>query len=340
MSRKDTLRALLTARERRLPGGNAEAAASQEVETTPPKPLVRSGAVGAMGRSLGRIASAAEEVRAMIGAGATVVELPTSAVESSFVADRLAGADAEHESLVASMREHGQQVPILVRPHPTRQGAYQVAYGHRRLRAAIALGRPVRAVVREMSDAELVVAQGQENSARLDLSYIEKALFAITIEDRGFDRNVLMAALNLEKTQLSRLLSIGRGIPVEVIEAIGAAPKIGRPRWASLAESLGGRDWRPVLHRLAADPRFKAADSDSRFAQFDAALRRRQPEAETKRWRSPGGEASASIKRAGHRMTLVLDQKAAPGFGDFIVRALPELYRRHAEEAEGKNPHD
>ena len=340
MSRKDTLRALLTARERRLPAGNSESAVAHEAGPAPVKPLVRSGAVGAMGRSLGKIASAAEEVRAMIGAGATVVELPTAAIESSFVADRIAVADAELQSLIASMREHGQQVPILVRPHPTRQGAYQVAYGHRRLRAAAALGRPVRAVIRDLSDAELVVAQGQENSARLDLSYIEKALFAITIENRGFDRNVLMAALNLEKTQLSRLLSIGRSIPIEVIEAIGAAPKIGRPRWAALAEGLGGRDWRPVLERLAAEPRFKEADSDARFAQFDAALRRRQPEADTQRWSSPGGKASASIKRAGHRMTLVLDQKSAPGFGDFIVRSLPELYRRHAEEAEGKGPHD
>ena len=41
-----------------------------------------------------------------------------------------------------------------------------MAFGHRRLKAVVALGRKVRAVVRAMSDVELVIAQGIENSQR------------------------------------------------------------------------------------------------------------------------------------------------------------------------------
>ncbi len=251
MSRKDTLRALLTARERRLPTGNFE---PSELDDQPadsaPKPLVRSGAVGAMGRSLGKITSAAEEAKALLGSASAVIELDPGLIEGSFLVDRLIGSDADHQALVASIKEHGQQVPILVRPHPAKPGRYQVAYGHRRLRALAELSRPVRAVVKDLSDAELVVAQGQENSARMDLSYIERALFAVAIEDRGFDRNVLMAALSLEKTQLSRLISIGRAIPLEVIEVVGPAPKTGRPRWSQLAESLKHHDFKPILDRF------------------------------------------------------------------------------------------
>ena len=95
---------------------------------------------------------------------------------------------ADASDFIDAIRITGQQVPILVRPHPEIEGRYQIAYGHRRARAARELGRPVRAVVRQMSDAELVVAQGQENSARRDLSFIERALYAAKLERAGFDR--------------------------------------------------------------------------------------------------------------------------------------------------------
>ena len=53
-----------------------------------------------------------------------------------------------------------------------KEGFYQVAYGHRRVRATAILGIKVRAIVRDLTDAELVIAQGQENNARQDLSFI------------------------------------------------------------------------------------------------------------------------------------------------------------------------
>ena len=31
--------------------------------------------------------------------------------------------------LVVSIREHGQQVPVMVRPHPEKDGRYQIVYG-------------------------------------------------------------------------------------------------------------------------------------------------------------------------------------------------------------------
>ena len=74
------------------------------------------------------------------------------------------------------------------------QGRYQVAYGHRRLQAVRLLGRPVRAIIRPLQDIDVVVAQGVENSARQNLSYIERALFALTLEARGFERSVIMRA--------------------------------------------------------------------------------------------------------------------------------------------------
>jgi hypothetical protein len=73
------------------------------------------------------------------------------------VSDRISiTVDPGFESLVDSMRENGQQVPILVRPQSASPGRYQVAYGRRRLRAAALLGRMVRAIVQTLTDNELV----------------------------------------------------------------------------------------------------------------------------------------------------------------------------------------
>src|SRR5690606_25679438 len=97
-------------------------------------------------------ASRAEEIERQLAAGQTIIELDPTLVDGSFVVDRL-GVDAEDtSSLVAQIKEHGQQVPILVRPHPETEGRYQVAYGHRRLAAAKDLGLRVKAVVRDLTD--------------------------------------------------------------------------------------------------------------------------------------------------------------------------------------------
>ena len=132
----------------------------------------------------------------------------------------------------------GRQVPILVRPHPITQAAIKSAYGHRRFRAAAELGRTVRAVVKALTDEELVVAQGQENNERQDLSFIEKSRFARGLEERGFRRDTIMSALSVYKSDLSNMLSVVVKIPEDVIEAIGPAPTIGRRGWIDLAELL------------------------------------------------------------------------------------------------------
>jgi len=176
----------------------------------------------------------------------------------------------------------------------------------------------VRAVVRELSDSELVVAQGQENSARLELSYIERAMFAVTIEDRGFDRDVIMAALSVEKTQLSRLISIGRASS-QSCSTNWPAPKTGRPRWSVLAEKLASHDVGAILHKLANDQAFMApiATPDCfLLASIDAKPRANK---EKEVWSDDEGRRIATFQRVASRTTFVVDEKAAPDFGDFCL---------------------
>ncbi|MGN6550906.1 MAG: plasmid partitioning protein RepB, partial [Pararhizobium sp.] len=161
-----------------------------------PEPAARqrSGAVKAMGLSLAGMTAEIADARSLRRAledGDRVVDVDTALIDAAFVADRLSldeGGDPAFAALVESMRGSGQQVPVLLRPHPEAPGRYQTAYGHRRIRAAARLDRPVRAIVRALSDEALVLAQGNENAERRDLSFIERALFARALVGRGVAR--------------------------------------------------------------------------------------------------------------------------------------------------------
>lgn len=336
MSRKDTLKAMLTRRSEELPGGNSspDVLTAQAAQTIS---HVRSGAVGAMGRSLGQIANAAERAKALVASGAAVVEIPADKLTGSFAQDRLDDEGVEFTTLFQAIKESGQKSPILVRPHPDRQDHYQIAYGHRRAKILAKLGRPVRAVVQNLTDEELVVIQGQENSARKDLSYIERGLFAVTLEEQGFDRPVIMSALSMEKTQLSRLLSLTKSIPKNVILAIGPAPKAGRPRWTALAERLAALKHASQLDNALADEKFLEADTDQRFVRLFNAIAPRKPAAKITRSivKALAGQTIATLERTSTTLALVVDAEGSLEFGEFVATRLPELYR---EFEDGKEP--
>ena len=295
-----------------------------------------SGSLKAMGLSLKNLSDEADEARALkaqLATGARVIELDPNLVDPSFVRDRLAEPEGEaFEVFKAGLAADGQQVPILVRPAPNDEGRYQAAYGHRRLAALRALRQPVKAIVRELTDEQLIVAQGKENSDRRDLSFIERALFAARLEDRGFSRAALTAALSLQKGNLSTMISVARSIPEPLIVAIGPAPKVGRPRWEQLATLIvdDGRKWRVAI----ADPDFVTADSDARFECILKALVQRSEVRTTDIVRDQDGTPLAVVNHGKGRVRLTIESRHVPEFGDWLIVQLPEIYasfRRRAD---------
>jgi ParB family transcriptional regulator, chromosome partitioning protein len=301
-----------------------------------PPTLGSRGAVGAMGRSLDMMSAERDAAKALsesIASGQSVVEIDAALIDSSIVPDRMIETEEDHKALVESIKVEGQLVPVLLRPHPSSSGRFQVAYGHRRVRALRTLNRPVRAVVRQLTDNELVVAQGKENSDRKDLSFIERGRFAAILEDRKFARDTIMAALNVDKTELSRLIAVVRAIPAHIIDSVGPAPKTGRRRWMELAERLEARDALERVAEAGDSDGFRSADSDSRFALLFAALAPRKARAARPSiWEAEDGKKVARIERQPDRVTLSVDEKVAPSFGDYLVDRLPELYRAFCGE--------
>jgi ParB family transcriptional regulator, chromosome partitioning protein len=314
MKGRDALRELLGA-------GKPESAPS-------PPPVHRStGSVKAMNLGLQRLseeAAAAKSLRATLANSAQVVELDAAQVDHSFIVDRLSPeSDAGFAGLKAAIATHGQQVPILVRPHPDDPARYQAAYGHRRLRAARELGRSIKAIIKPLTDVELVVAQGQENSERADLSFIERALFASRLAQRGFDRDTMTAALSVDKPELSRLLSVSNGIDGELIRAIGPAPKIGRPRWLALVERMNEPSFRRSAQLVVLTDTFSKADSNARFNLVFAALSQAQSR-DKKALETPRGKPVAWVERTSKGIRLGSEDKA---FVAFLDQRLPELLR-------------
>jgi len=130
-------------------------------------------------RGLGRGLSALlDEVEAPVADGhraAGVTELPVDVIKANPDQPRRHFDEAELEELAQSIREKGVLQPILVRP-AVFAGEYQIVAGERRWRAALRAGvRAIPALVRSLSDAEVLEIAIVENVQRADLSAIEEA---------------------------------------------------------------------------------------------------------------------------------------------------------------------
>lgn len=251
-----------------------------------------------------------------------VREIPVDLIEEDGPKDRLSYSDADVATLASSIREHGQQVPIMVRPLAEKPGRYRIVYGRRRLRALRTIGLSARALVRTLSDAEAILAQGQENSHRLDPSFIEKALFAAQLSDNGYDQPVILDALAIDKPMLSRMTKVARTIPEPVIQMIGSAHGIGRRRWEALAD--GTRDSDVDLVRLASGLDLeKIPASDDRFARLTAAIaecgkRGEPPKTPARTVVSGDGKTLAEVRDSPRALMVRLSKTDAPEFAQWM----------------------
>ncbi|NEI38768.1 plasmid partitioning protein RepB [Rhizobium leguminosarum] len=267
--------------------------------------------------------------------GETVVELDPDLIDASFVRDRIGDDEQEFEELLSAIRERGQDSPILVRPHPKDSGRYMVVFGHRRLRAARTLGIRVRAVVKDLKDSDHLVAQGQENSARANLSFFEKAMFASEIARLHFDGDnaIVLSALSVDRATLSKMLAVA-SMPRELLDAVGAAKGIGRDRWYELKTLLD----RPAnLEKALAflkTEEFTTKAGDDRFNVLLVHVKasgRSGPSRQVRasKWISEDRAVAVDLKSDGRIFTLALKAKDAVGFGDFLSENLTDLYKAY-----------
>ncbi|MGV6840654.1 MAG: plasmid partitioning protein RepB [Planktomarina sp.] len=258
---------------------------------------------------------------ALQGSLSAIREVDPSLIDDWGPQDRLDGFtavnsdDAEEDGLDAlkdSIREGGQQVPILLRKGKN-DGRYEIIYGRRRLRACKELGIKVRANIQDLDDATALLAKGLENAARRNLSFYEKARFAAVIIAAGHDTKTVKQVLNLSASGLSHLTKVTDNVPNAVGDAIGAAPKSGRPKWTALADAFNASKVSEsmAIEMLAKAP--KDTKSDDRLDYLLKEITRRGARPVQSRESTPvdgvtikSGQSSisVSIKRAGHNVAF------------------------------------
>ena len=299
----------------------------------------------------GAAGALAQGLRAAVRDGLRDIE--PGLIEEQGLVDRIGETEEDDAALRDSLARHGQLVPVLLRPSATAPERYEVIYGRRRVRAAKALGLPVKAIVRPLDGEEAVVAQGQENTARRDLSFIEKARFARLITEEGYSREVATQALNCHDTILSVMLSVVRDIPDDIVLKIGPAPGIGRDRWFELAKATRALEGSLDAMRLFLDRPEAARDSsDGRFRAVAAHLAARRrgggagPLPERGRHRPLRDAASraelGSVRRTDRALTIqIAATPRQPGFADWLdgqaEALIAELHARYLDAAGRKN---
>lgn len=296
------------------------------------RPQVASGALLSMNDAISGLTHEADELRKALSDGQTIIEINTADIDASFIKDRLDDFNGDDfTSLIDSIRESGQAVPVLVRPHPDVEGRYQLAYGHRRVAALRELGLKAKAFIRNLSDDELVVAQGNENLERKDLSFIERALFALRLEERGIPRAVIMSTFGTSsKGVLSEMISLVRKLPVDLVVAIGAAPGIGRPKWDALSATLDeetATDWKLIVEK----PEFKRLASPDRFEMVLRQLREKPKRLlkETRKseaWAPSDKLVCVLAKPRPKALMVEFSNPDGKAFGTWITRNLDDLY--------------
>ncbi|MDN5568463.1 MAG: plasmid partitioning protein RepB [Paracoccus sp. (in: a-proteobacteria)] len=302
MARKDLLKGLM----------EQPAAAPASGPTSPARP--QRGAIGAVSQSIADL-----KARALI-------EVPADLIDMAGLRDRLDTDPDSISTLRDSIAEYGQQVPVLLRHSTTVDGRYDVVFGRRRVQALKQLGLPVKAMVRDLNDRDLVIAQGQENTARKDLSFIEKASFAAQMVDGGYDRKVICDALSIDKTVISRMLTITDAVPRPLIESIGAAPQAGRDRWLALARKIDKRD----LGDLVAAARGQT--SDARFLAVMASVT--TPSLAAKSARPLTGADGSDLGKVREKQGKTVIELSPEGhaFGDWLLDRMTQLHREWQDE--------
>lgn len=152
-------------------------------------------------------------------------------------ADRPVDELGDIDALAMSLKEYGQQEPILVRKN--RQNTshkYEVIFGNRRWRAAQLINLSLDAIYKDVSDQQAALFQKEENENRKELSDYARALsYSAQIAGGVFKNETdLSEHLGLSKQTLNDLMAYLR-VPVKLRELISSYRNLSKKMVSKLA---------------------------------------------------------------------------------------------------------
>lgn len=167
-----------------------------------------------------------------------ILEVPLAKIRPSPFQPRKRFDDAKLDELAASIRTRGVLSPVIVRQTPD---GYELVAGERRVRAAERAGLDrVPAVVREMSNAEMLEVALIENLQREDLNPVEEAeVYRRLVEEFNLTQEEIASRVGKDRASVANTLRLLKLPPRIREDLIGGRLSAGHGR-ALLA--LEGRD--------------------------------------------------------------------------------------------------
>jgi len=139
----------------------------------------------------------------------SVAILPIASIRRSPTNPRKRFSESAHAEMTASIRRHGVMQPVLLRPWPDEPGLFELVAGERRYRAAEAAGlAEMPALVKDLSDDEVLHIQIIENLQRKDLHPLEEADGYKVLADRGHTLEQIAEEVSQTKTYVAQRLKL------------------------------------------------------------------------------------------------------------------------------------
>lgn len=176
-----------------------------------------------------------------------VQHLQVSVLEPGSFQPRRSMDETALDELAESLKSRGVLQPLLVRPHPSVPGQYQIIAGERRWRAAQKAGlHEVPVLLRPLSDSDAMAAGLVENLQRQDLNPIEEAEgYRRLIDEFGLTQEELAQAIGKSRPHMTntlRLLSLPQDLQTYVrvgaLTAGHARAILGHPRPVEAARAI------------------------------------------------------------------------------------------------------
>lgn len=159
----------------------------------------------------GRIAEKAGQQEALVAVpGARLAHLDPADIVPNAVQPRTVFNEQDLAELVHSVREIGVLQPIVVRPHATLAGKYELVMGERRLRATREVGlNTIPAVIRDTADDDMLRDALLENLHRSQLNPLEEAsAYQQLLSDFGITQEELGNRLGRSRPQITNTLRL------------------------------------------------------------------------------------------------------------------------------------
>lgn len=163
-----------------------------------------------LGRGLSALLGEFLDEQEAAPASAEMRRLPLDRIQPNPFQPRKEFSPEELEELANSIRDNGLLQPLVVRPSPAEEDAWQLVAGERRLRAVAQLGWPdVPAWVREVDDQTLLVLALVENLQREALGPLEEAEgYRVLAESFGLTQGEIAEAVGRDRSTVANTLRL------------------------------------------------------------------------------------------------------------------------------------